>query len=118
MNAQFNNLFEEQKAMFVYSKGQERFEKIYNTILNCKMLGKLGELSIRGGAVPTAQDFATVVTSNWSIALKFDQATNTIASLIALQIWDKLYNQVYHIDSEERVYAIALAIVRYNNRRL
>ncbi len=118
MNTQFNNLFEEQKAMFVYSKGQERYEKIYNTMANSKMLKKLGELSIKGHAVPTAQDFTTVATSNWNIALKFDQATNTIASLIALDIWNKIYNRVYHIDSEERVYVIALAIVRYNNRRL
>lgn len=118
MSTQLEQLFDNQKAMFISQKGVDKYSNLYSKISNCNKLAQLEGMSIHGGRAPQAQDFSMVATSNWSIFFKFDPITTIMGALIALKIWNEAVNQRYNMASDYEIYNTAIGIIRTNGGRV
>lgn len=100
-------IYENCSDRFIRIKGMEKYNTLCSKVSNSNEFAKFSGLTIQKGLPPTAQDFITCVVGIWYVFRKFDQATNTMAALIALRLWNNKVNEKYHLVSEMQIFRIA-----------
>lgn len=102
--------YREKQNSFIHEKGRNKYDILYQKVLDSSILAKLEGMSIHGGQAPSAKDFCVLATNIWYISIKFDQKTNEMGALIALKIWNEKINSMYNMASDYEMYTKALNI--------
>lgn len=112
----FYSFYVQKQNAFIYEKGRNKFDTLYQKVKNSSILAKLEGMSIHGRQAPSAKDFCVLATNIWYISIKFDQKTNEMGALIALKIWKEQINDVYQLASDYELYTKAVSISNQLNR--
>ena len=100
-------IFDTCTRRYIMAKGQDKYSTLYDKVKESDAFAKFCGLTVQKGVPPIPQDFITCVTSIWYVFSKFDQATNTMAALIALKLWNDKVNSKYHLVMDYQVNVIA-----------
>lgn len=97
-------------ARFIATKGLDKYNTLYTKIAESNEFVKFCGIIVQKGLPPTARDFIVSVATIWYVFRKFDQATNIMAALIELKLWNEKVNSKYNLVSEYQLVIIATRI--------
>jgi hypothetical protein len=96
----FIETYQAYKNYYIARNGSNKFEKIFDDIINSPKINQIFQWSVNNQKAPTSMDFLIVVHS-MSYFIIAKNETRAMGAIVALYYWNERINKIYHLVSDQ-----------------